>query len=186
MANIFDFLSGPWSLIGGLTSGLSNTVVNSAIDAMTSKIGQSVASKRTDLSNVTGLDYRYNQHNIDYLRQLYMMDKANAFSASQSQLQRDWEERMSNTAYQRAMADAKAAGINPALIFSQGGASTPSGASAHSAYSNVPSSESGVYDAYSASRENSTRQRQSNLRTSIAALTSLGTTAIRSITALML
>lgn len=57
-------------------------------------------------------------------------DRAMEFSAEQAQLNRDFQERMSNTAYQRAMADLKAAGINPKLVAQLGGASTPAGSSA--------------------------------------------------------
>lgn len=52
----------------------------------------------------------------------------NAASARQARLQRQWEERMSNTAWQRGVNDMRAAGLNPMLAFSEGGASTPSGA----------------------------------------------------------
>jgi len=52
-----------------------------------------------------------------------------SFNAEQAQMDRDWQERMSNTAFQRSRKDLEAAGYNPILAFPHG-ASTPSGASA--------------------------------------------------------
>lgn len=62
-------------------------------------------------------------------------EKANAFSASEVQKNRDWQEKMSNSAYSRAASDLKSIGINPyAMLSGFSGASSPSGSSAGSSY----------------------------------------------------
>lgn len=49
------------------------------------------------------------------------------YNSAEALANREWQEHMSNTAYQRAVEDMKKAGLNPILAFSNGGASTPGG-----------------------------------------------------------
>jgi len=58
--------------------------------------------------------------------------KAREYNTQSAQKQMDFQKEMSSTAYQRSTADMRAAGINPMLAFSQGGASSPAGSSASS------------------------------------------------------
>lgn len=66
--------------------------------------------------------------------------EANEASITSAREQMAFQERMSNTGYQRATADMKAAGLNPMLAYTQGPASAPSGAMANI----EPASKTGI------------------------------------------
>ncbi|AXH73122.1 MAG: DNA pilot protein [Microviridae sp.] len=81
----------------------------------------------------------------------------NNFNAEQAQKQMDFQERMSNSSYQRSKADAIAAGYNPMIAYLQGGASTPSGASAQG----VNAAEAGITAGRSTQQNSSLMSQQS-------------------------
>lgn len=87
-----------------------------------------------------------------------LMNIQNDFNAQEAEKQRNWEEKMANTAHQREMGDLEKAGLNPVLS-ANGGAVTPSGATASSGQqsaarmANLGDTLSNAINAYSTAKQ---------------------------------
>lgn len=112
--------------------------LENTLNTSTNFINDSIANFNNTYDSLLGLQRYNNSVAAD------MAQDQRAWSAQQAQLTRDfnseeayknrlWQEEMSNTAYQRQVADMIKAGLNPILsVYKGSGASTPSGSSASS------------------------------------------------------
>lgn len=146
----------PW--YSDVGNWINRNVINPVFDAVgsafgVSNAGQNIGSMVNNAFNPTGAQNAYNSEEAEKYRNWAEQQTSvvNAYNSQEAEKYRNWsaaeneknrlyQTEMSNTAYQRAVADMRAAGLNPYAVY--GGASAASspagsagGGSAASGYS---------------------------------------------------
>lgn len=140
-----------WGELGSALGGAFAGPVGAALGGMagTALGNHAASSKASEASGVPGLDGAPAFNGlmdgasswINPVLQYVSADDVNrqnqanfntglTYNAEEAQKNRDFQERMSGSAYQRAVGDLQKAGLSPMLAYSQGGASSPGGSAA--------------------------------------------------------
>lgn len=110
---------------------MQDLTVGGNIPSTASQVSKSNNVLSTNINkNVSNSNFGFNS--IGSLAKMFTGNSFDnsAFNAAEAQKNRDFQERMSNTSYQRMVKDLQRAGLNPILATHSGGSTTPSGSSA--------------------------------------------------------
>lgn len=116
---------------------------SSAAGGVMSYMGQQDANDSMRAMNTGQMKYNWDVTQWTMANQIEQAEKTRAFNqwaqenaqnfnTNAANIQRGWAEYMTSSAYQRAMNDMRAAGLNPILAYQQGGAAVPNASAAQS------------------------------------------------------
>lgn len=140
-------------LVNGLTTGLNQAAkyvgAGAAANAESRRAQQTAATFNqgsADIANQLNAQTLSNQYGFNSAAWAdaagwneSMFNQAMEFNAEQARLNREWQERMDSTKYQRAINDMKTAGLNPVLAVTGNGISVGSGGGGAAASISAPS-----------------------------------------------
>lgn len=169
--------------VGSSHGAFDNSAVSAnSITSDSNVLGSTISSiMDKDISSQKELADYYNNFETAsadkaFERQIMLQDREYNANALEAQKNRDWQEHMSNTSYQRAVADLKAAGLNPMLAYSQGGASSGSGSAASIGSGSAPKASG------SSGNSNYSSLAGQVLQTFVSSATQLMSTSLNSLT----
>lgn len=143
-------LSAVANLGGGLFSSMGQSQANAANLQQQNVINQQMlnAQMAQHQQNTAFMEDQqgFNREERQYAENFnaHQADLNRAFQSSIVDRNMAFQREMSNTAYQRAMADMRKAGLNPILAYKMGGGSTPAGMSAGGGQASSPGASSGM------------------------------------------